>query len=315
MLRLCLASFLAASAAELYCPSAGDMNLEHGNVTFTDGGWEFLGDCRVSSKTSWNLLSGYISFDMDTSGVANEVNTNLYTSSPALPNCGEACYCDIQKSKSGKPSCMELDVIENNGQCAMATTLHTFATDGQPNNQNCDRWGCAAQVTHDGPRFSINATFGADGSVIITRNGKPNPPYAPSPSSDSDNVVVKTMQSIGAVLESSQWFGWAPAESSCPGGDQSGLAESRLKISNVRVSGAVVQGPAPTKCAPAAPTPPPQPTPAPPTPAPTPPPTPPPATKTCPSCDGGVCGCSWVAAGSCDGAGDGSCCFKCCCGK
>lgn len=37
------------------------------------------GDARVSSKTSWNLLGGSIEFDMDTTGVADEVNTNLYT--------------------------------------------------------------------------------------------------------------------------------------------------------------------------------------------------------------------------------------------
>lgn len=31
--------------------------------------------------------------------------------------------------------------------------------------------------------------------------------YQPTPSSDSNAVVVKTMQSVGAVIESSQWFG------------------------------------------------------------------------------------------------------------
>ena len=66
-----------------------------------------------------------------------------------------------------------------------------------------------------------------------------------------------------------------------------------------------------------APTPPlPPPTPPPPTP-PAPPaaPTPTPATKTCPSCQGGACGCSWIKPGTCDGPGDGSCCFKCCCDR
>ena len=64
----------------------------------------------------------------------------------------------------------------------------------------------------------------------------------------SNAVVVSTMTSIGASIESSQWFGWAPAESSCPKGDKSGLASSVVVISNVRVSGVVVQGPPPSLC-------------------------------------------------------------------
>jgi hypothetical protein len=35
----------------------------------------------------------------------------------------------------------------------------------------------------------------------------------------------------------------------------------------------------------------------------------------CPNCWGGRCGCSWLKPTSCDGPGDGSCCFKCCCDK
>jgi len=128
-------SLLVIASAEYYCPAASDMNAEHGNVQFQDGGWAFTGDARVSSKTSFNLLGGYMEFDMDTSQTHPEVNTNFYTSSPAQPNCGEACYCDIQKNATGKPSCMEMDIIEANGNCAMATTIHTFATEGNPTTE------------------------------------------------------------------------------------------------------------------------------------------------------------------------------------
>jgi len=306
--------------AELYCPTANDMNNESptANITFVDGGWTIVGDGRVSSKTSFNLLGGFMEFDMDTSRVANEVNTNFYTSSPAQANCGASCYCDIQKSNSGKPSCMEMDIIENNGQCAMATTIHTFATDGQPNNQNCDRWGCGSSMTLPSPKFKIRAEFGLDGSLTVYLNGVKNNNYGPSPSADSNSVVIKTMESIGACIESSQWFGWAPAESSCPSGDRSGLDASVVSISNVRVNGTIVQGPTPSKCA-STPTPAPpapsSPTPAPPTPSPPPAPTPGSKSKTCADCSGGACDCSWVTSGSCNGSGDGSCCFNCCCNK
>ena len=185
---------------------------------------------------------------MNTSQVANEVNTNFYTSSPAKPNCGETCYCDIQKSASGAPSCMEMDIIEVNGHCAMATTIHTFATDGKPNNADCDRWGCGSTNTLPNATFTIKANFGLDGSLKVTMNGSPIKDYNIVPSSASNAVVVKTMQTIGAVIESSQWFGWAPAEDQCPTGSKDSLPNSHLKISNVRVVGKVIQGPEPTKC-------------------------------------------------------------------
>jgi len=224
------------------------MNNEGKGTTFTKNGWTFHGNSRVSSKASWNLLGGYMSFDMDVSGVESGVNTNFYTSSPAQPNCGSSCYCDIQRSKSGKPSCMEMDIIEVNGHCAMATTIHTFATDGTPNNANCDRWGCQSTNTLPSSRISIVASFGRDGSLSVTMNGRGIKGYAPVPSAASNAVVVKTMTSIGAAIESSQWFGWAPAQGQCPSGSAGNLPGSVLKISNVRVQGTVVQGPEPSKC-------------------------------------------------------------------
>lgn len=203
---------------------------------------------------------------MDTTQTAPEVNTNLYTVSPPQPNCGEACYCDIQRGNL--PSCMELDIIEANGNCKMATTLHTFPTDGTPNNPNCDRWGCGSTATLSGQKFHIKADFAQDGTLTVYMDGKANDHYSPFPGSGSNAEVVKTMNSIGAIIESSQWFGWVPAQDSCPRGSRDRLAGSRFTISNVRVTGKVVQGPKPTKCTGPAPTPTPPGPPSPPSPAP-----------------------------------------------
>tara|TARA_B110000208_G_C11687619_1_gene401116 strand:+ start:131 stop:1063 length:933 start_codon:yes stop_codon:yes gene_type:complete len=265
-----------SNATTLYCPgNANDLNIEGGTPTISNGGWTMIGDARVSSKASWNLLGGYMEWTMDTTRVHAEVNTNFYTVSPSKPNCGKACYCDIQKSPSGKASCMELDLIEANGDCEMAATIHTYATDGKPNNGNCDRWGCVAtkKLPSNGT-FHMRADFNLDGSVTISLDGFVLPAPQPTPSAASNAVVVSTMKSIGAAIESSQWFGWAPAENDCPKGDVSGLATSVVTISNVRVSGVVVQGPIPTVC-PVVPT-------LPPTPPPTPPPSPAPPAPGCP---------------------------------
>jgi len=117
---------------------------------------------------------------------------------------------------------MEMDVIENNGKCAMASTVHTFATDGSPGDQDCDRWGCQVSAMLPSEVFHVKAYFLSDGSMVTSLNGQNLTDYSPYPSDASNQVVVATMQSVGAAIESSQWSGWAPEGPSggCPtGGD------------------------------------------------------------------------------------------------
>jgi len=250
--------YRTTSAHKLYCPIESDMNHEDGHVKFENGGWSFLGISRVSSKTAWNLLGGYVEFDMDTTGTSPGVNTNLYTSSIQGPNCGMACYCDIQKGDH--PSCMEIDIVEVNGHCAAQSTVHTFATDGIPNNPDCDRWGCESHAILSGGKFHMKAEFGLDGSMTTFLDGRVLPDLSPPPSDASNKILVDTMNSLGGVIESSQWFGWAPATNKCPHGTHDDIHHSRVSISNVRVFGTTKQGPEATLCgAPAPPPPPPSP--------------------------------------------------------
>merc|ERR1711937_808769 len=90
-------------------------------------------------------------------------------------------------------------------------------------------------------------------------------------------------ESRGAVLYSSEWTGWVPLDD-C-GTNPGDLYSSSFSISNLVVSGSVVQGPEPHECGaptPPAPTPTP-PAPTPPAPTPTPPaPTPSPTPGDCP---------------------------------
>ena len=61
-----------------------------------------LSQKHTYTQTSYNLLGGYVEFQMDTTEATAATNTNFYTSSP-----DKCCsYCDIQKNKS--PQCMEM---------------------------------------------------------------------------------------------------------------------------------------------------------------------------------------------------------------
>lgn len=228
----------------LYCPTAEDMNLEHGNVKFVNGGWEETGDSRVSSKTSFNLLGGYIEFDMDNSQTNAGVNTNIYTVSMQGDNCGEKCYCDIQQN--GSPVCMELDIIETNGKCQLASTWHTVPGFG---GGGCDAGGCAYDGSLPAAKYHMKSTWSEDGHWLTYLNGKPLIPnnYEKNVRESDIKIVKDTMMSRGAAIESSQWVGWVPGQG-CPGGGD--LPSSKFSISNLRVLGKVHHGPEPTKCSP-----------------------------------------------------------------
>ena len=109
------------------------------------------GSGGVHGKATFNLLGGWVEFDMDTTKATPGTNTNFYTSSPNI--C--CSYCDIQANKS--PQCMEMDIIEANGDCAMQTTWHT-----NPNhNGGCDEGGCAGrmQIPQNGSAFHMRARY------------------------------------------------------------------------------------------------------------------------------------------------------------
>lgn len=218
-----------------YCLGEKDFSGISGGTVWTNNGWKMTGGGRVSGKTSFNLLGGYVEFDMDTSGSHNGVNNNFYTTSPT--SC--CSYCDIQANSS--PQCMEMDIIENNGNCLAQSTWHTW-----PNhNGGCDEGGCGGtKYLPAGGKFHMKAVFSADGWMSVSLNGA-EITVNPTPSKAAQQYVATTMKSVGAMFESSQWVGWVPG-GNCPGGG--GLDSSVFGVYNVRVSGTVVQGQAPTRC-------------------------------------------------------------------
>merc|ERR1712232_488829 len=182
----------------------------------------------------------------------------------------------------GKPSCMEMDIIENNGNCLAQTTWHTW-----PNHDGgCDRGGCWGQKYRKG-KTHIKAEFSSDGWMTVYMDGSRVDVSHPVPSGNAHKYVHDTMASKGAQIQSSQWVGWVPSGNCGGSGD---LGSSTFSIENLRVAGTVVQGPEPTKCG--GPSPPSPPTP----PSPPGPPTPPSSGQCCESscssgqCQGGWCG-------------------------
>lgn len=229
---------LTLGPSDAYCPTQDDFGFD-GGVTFHGNGWTIQGSGGVHSKTTWNLNGGYVEFDMDTSGAQGGVNTNLYTTSPDPGQLRPVNECDIQGVN--KPSCMEMDIIEMNGNCMAQSTVHTW-----PNhNGGCDRGGCAS-LMRVGGKFHVKAEFSAGGWMTVLLNGQKNEHYNPSPSKNSQDYVVKTMNSNGAQIQSSQWVGWVPSAGQCPGGGS--LGSSRFTVSNLVVKGTVVQGQHPTRC-------------------------------------------------------------------
>merc|ERR1712232_517465 len=61
-----------------------------------DGGWTIHGNGGAATKAAYNLLGGFVEFDVDFSGVTPGVNANIYTISPSIGGGGYqgGNYCD-----------------------------------------------------------------------------------------------------------------------------------------------------------------------------------------------------------------------------
>lgn len=278
------------AAAELYCPSKDDLTIaycDYGNrqhnvapcPQLNDGGWKIEGGGGAATKSAFNLNGGYVEYDIDFTNVNNGVNANIYTISPerfSLDHFNKTLdYCD--GAAHGRDWCMEMDWIETNGHCGGASTIHTIDGEG---NDGCTGWGCRNSYHYSGSsKLAMRVDYAQNGQWTIRMNGQAVGDFDPRPDNRAWSVVKDFHQHRGAVIYSSEWTGWVPVSDCGSWGD---LYSSSFTVSNLRISGSVVQGPEPKKCSGPGPSPSPPPAP---TPAPTPPPTPAPTGGHC--CWGG----------------------------
>jgi len=238
---------------KLYCPKADDLTIAYcdegpnhdmGCPTLADGGWTVNGGGGVASKSAFNLLGGYVEFDIDLSNVDHGVNANIYTIAPASFSGSffnkTLDYCD--GAATGSDWCMELDWIEANGHCGGATTIHTIEG---PGNDGCTAWGCRVSEHYSNSKFHMRIEHDANGAWTVTRDGNVLSGYQPDPSGAWD-YIKQMHETRGQVLYSSEWTGWVPVDD-C-GTDAGDLYGSSFSISNLKISGSVAQGPEPAEC-------------------------------------------------------------------
>lgn len=315
-MRLAGVSLLAGVVAEEYCPTKDDLTIaycDNGNKyhnimdcpQLNDGGWYVEGGGGVATKSSFNLNGGYVEYDIDFTNVDNGVNANIYTISPERFQNGAFFdkvndYCD--GAATGSDWCIEMDWIETNGNCGGASTIHTIEG---PGSDGCTGWGCRNSYHYGGTaKIAMRVDYDQNGQWTISMNGNPLGQFDPVPDNRAWDIVRRFHEERGAVIYSSQWTGWVPL-SDCGGSYD--LYGSTFTVSNLKISGSVVQGPEPSKCS-AGPSPDPSPAPAP-APAPAPPPAPAPAPTGGQCCWGG-CGHDCHADQYCS-ANEGQCTSNC----
>lgn len=219
-----------------------------GTVTVRDQGFTVHGNGGVASKATFNLLGGYVEFDVDVSNVQVGVNANLYAIAPSgLGDAGftdnDAQYCD--GAINDRKNCIELDWFESNGNCAGASTLHTVMGEGNSGNP-CNSWGCRTHWYYNGgTQFHMRIEYGTDGSQTAYNNGAVMGGFNPAPGGSDWNIIRQEMESKGVLIYGSEWTGWVPVED-C--GTSGCLECSSYSISNIVVQGSVVQGPIPRTC-------------------------------------------------------------------
>jgi hypothetical protein len=232
---------------DLYCPSSTDLLAAYSeqNVKLFDQGWSVRAGGAAATKASFNLLGGYVEYDVDFSQVETGVNANIYTLSPQFKNKAfdQSSYCDGQQT--GANFCVEVDWVETNGDCGGATALHT--TEGHTGG--CDASGCTVSYFYGSkPSYHMRIEYAADGTLTTTRDGSAIYPsdFNPQPGQTDWSAVSGYYSSRGAVIYSSQWTGWVPVSSTC--GRTGNLDASSFTVKNLRIFGSVVQGPLPRLC-------------------------------------------------------------------
>ena len=229
---------------KLYCPSVKDIVVGYGNAKLYDQGWLNKGGGSAATKASFNLLGGYVEFDIDFTNTQEGINGNIYTISPFnIPSSGftQKNYCD--GAKKGSNWCVEIDWIESNGNCGGATTLHTIEGPGS----GCTAWGCSSKYKYNGkPSFHMKISYSLDGNVNVYRDNQLVQPYNPQPKPNELVVLVEQYKKYGAVIYSSLWKGWVPMENSCASNGD--LPSSSFEVKNLKINGILVQGPEPSLC-------------------------------------------------------------------
>jgi len=248
--------FFFAFAWADYCPSASDLQVAytdnstaHAPPIIVDGGWTTQGGGGVCTKATFNLLGGWVAYNMDVANVPSGVNANIYCISPKIANEATGYnpkneYCDGNNANY----CPEGDFIESNGNCGGATTLHTVPGTGPSNN--CNGWGCGVDYKYSSTSdatFSMNISFTSGGVWTVTRNGRSVGSLNPPPQQlDWDNLA-NAFRNQGALIYSSQWVGWVPGIDGC-GTANGNLTNAKMIISNLRISGTKLHGPTPRSC-------------------------------------------------------------------
>jgi len=236
------------------CLSADDLGWDYnaGGGQLIDSGFTIKGGARAHSKAAYDLLGGFIEFDLDTTNAHVGLNNNVYFISPHLGPEGYTSmdqYCDgaVQHGRRAANRsandywCMELDINEDNGNCGSQTAVHTVM--GHPGG--CDANGCTITTHWNQQRFKVRAEITEDGSFQVNMGGIQQ---NPNQDEGSKAIVRDTMKSRGAVIQASQWAnpgGWLPVGECGSDGD---LDSSVYTVSNIRIKGRVVAGPTPRKC-------------------------------------------------------------------
>ena len=295
-----LTIFNIANTAPTYCPAASDLLVSYGNAKLIDQGWINSGGGAAATKSAFNLLGGEVEFDIDFTNTQAGVNGNIYTISPKnIPGSGfvPSLYCDGAKKEPEK-WCVEIDWIESNGNCGGAVTLHTIIGPGN----GCTAWGCREHFMYGGKTsYHVKIVYDEIGRMTMYRDNQVIRPtdIKPTPLDSDWKILADAYRQAGAVIYSSLWQGWVPLDKTCSGGGS--LSASSFTVTNLRITGTVVQGPIPRLCA----SPPAQPTPSSPSAQPTP---SNPSAQPTPSNPSAPCAAKWQQCGG-EGFKGPSCCI------
>merc|ERR1711879_1006668 len=88
---------MGPSPGAVWCPSAGDFAVAYGSPQLRDGGWTVHGNGGAATKAAYNLVGGFVEFDVTTSAwlswrLFGSVHSLVSNSSRSIPSLCHRMY-------------------------------------------------------------------------------------------------------------------------------------------------------------------------------------------------------------------------------
>jgi hypothetical protein len=266
--------------SDFWCPNISDLVVDqqdaNAQVNLSSRKLTITGGARVSTKASYDILGGYVKFDLDLQSASPGVISNVHAIAAELVGGSytKSSYCEGQGGVGGmKPNvkfCPELDIIRATGSVSGVSSLYTVPGGEDPvqdpPHPNCNNLiGCNGFYTFSKPHPPVGGNVSKPLNLVLHVESRLSAlegwttrisddgihwqtvytmALEPPPNELDLPVILESMKTTGVVISSAA----SGLETKGAIGNIGDLRKSQFSVANLIINGRHVAGPKPTAC-------------------------------------------------------------------